>query len=57
MIKSVMASLPIYYLSLFRMPKAVAKQIDRIQAGFLWGDTELKRKVHLVKWDEVTKSK
>ncbi|CAL5359220.1 unnamed protein product [Camellia sinensis] len=39
------------------LPKCVAKEIDRLQAAFLWGDSESKRKVHLVKWREVTLNK
>lgn len=56
LIKSVLSCLPVYYLSLFRMPEGVAKDFERIQAAFLWGGSELRRKVHLVKWEEVTKS-
>ena len=51
LIKSTLASLPIYYLSMFRLSVSVAKVLNSIQARFLWGDTDLKRKVHLVKWE------
>lgn len=56
LIKSVLSSLPVYYLSLFKMPEGVAREIEKIEAAFLWGGDGLKRKVHLVKWMEVTKS-
>ncbi|CAL5323657.1 unnamed protein product [Camellia sinensis] len=56
LIKSVLSNLPIYYLSLFRMPCGVVREIERLEASFLWGGNDLKRKVHLVKWTEVTKS-
>ncbi|CAL5434764.1 unnamed protein product [Camellia sinensis] len=56
LIKSVLSSLPVYYLSLFKIPEGIAKEIEKLQASFLWGGVELKRKVHLVRWDEVTKS-
>ncbi|XP_028052094.1 uncharacterized protein LOC114256638 [Camellia sinensis] len=56
LIKSTLSSLPIYFLSLFKMPEGVAKEIERIQSTFLWGGNDLKRKVHLVKWGEATKS-
>ena len=55
LIKSVLSSLPTYYLSLFKMPEGVAKEIEKIQAAFLWGGNDLKRKVHLVKWVDITK--
>ncbi|CAL5415768.1 unnamed protein product [Camellia sinensis] len=57
LIKSALSSLPIYYLSLFRMPNGVVREIEKLQAAFLWGGNDLKRKVHLVKWAEVTKSR
>ncbi|CAL5348848.1 unnamed protein product [Camellia sinensis] len=40
-----------------RMPEGVAKEIDRIQSRFLWGGDELRRKIHMVKWEEITQSK
>lgn len=57
LIKAVLSNLPMYYLSLFKMPEGIAKEIDSIQAAFLWGGTDLKRKVHMVRWNEVTLSK
>ncbi|XP_028079407.1 uncharacterized protein LOC114281149 [Camellia sinensis] len=46
LIKYVMSSLPIYYLSLFKIPVGVAKEIEKMQSAFLWGGSDLKRKVH-----------
>lgn len=57
LIKAVLSSLPTYYLSLFRMPSGVAKDIAKIQAAFLWGGSDLRRKIHLVKWGDVSLSK
>ncbi|GMP91325.1 hypothetical protein CsSME_00042073 [Camellia sinensis var. sinensis] len=37
LIKSIIALLLVYYLSLFRLPQGVAKVIERLQASFLWG--------------------
>ncbi|XP_028074760.1 uncharacterized protein LOC114277115 [Camellia sinensis] len=49
LIKSVLSSLPVCYLSLFKMPEGVAKEINRLQDAFLLGmGTELKRKIYLV---------
>jgi len=50
------SNLSLYYLSLFKMPLGVAKKLEKIEASFLWGGTELKKKIHMVKWVEVTKS-
>ncbi|RVW38172.1 LINE-1 retrotransposable element ORF2 protein [Vitis vinifera] len=37
LIKSTLASMPIYQLSLFRMPKLVVKRLEKLQRDFLWG--------------------
>ena len=36
LIKSTLASIPIYQLSLFRMPKLVVKRLEKLQRDFLW---------------------
>ncbi|KAL7161870.1 hypothetical protein ACSBR2_042363 [Camellia fascicularis] len=56
LIKSVLSCLPVYYLSLFKMPDGVAREVEKIEAAFLWGENGLKIKIHLVKWLDVTKS-
>lgn len=48
-VKSVMDSLPGYYISIFKLPKGIAKEIDKLKAAFLWGSSKFKRKVHMVK--------
>ena len=53
LIKSTMASLPIYNMSLFRMPKSVVNRLEKLQRDFLWGGGSLERKVHLIKWEVV----
>ncbi|XP_059599050.1 uncharacterized protein LOC132255193 [Vitis vinifera] len=57
LIKSTLASIPIYLLSLIRIPKAVAKRIERIQRDFLWGGGCLEGKVHLINWKVVCSPK
>ncbi|XP_028105542.1 uncharacterized protein LOC114304582, partial [Camellia sinensis] len=57
LIKAVVAYLPSDYISIFKIPKGVAKTIDKLQAMFLWGSSEVKRKVHLVTWQELIKPK
>ncbi|XP_057740463.1 uncharacterized protein LOC130957629 [Arachis stenosperma] len=49
LIKSVLNSLPIYYLSLYKMPKAVAEKIIRLQRRFLWSKEDGKNGIPLVK--------
>ena len=49
LIKAGLSNLPVYYLSLFKMPAGIAKEIERIQAAFLWRGPDLMRRLHLVK--------
>ena len=47
LIRSTLASMPIYHMSLFRMPKSVARRLDKVQRDFLWGGGSVERKAHL----------
>ena len=53
LIRSTLSSLPIYFLSLFRMPKSICSRLETIQRDFLWGGGNLERKPHLVNWKTV----
>ena len=46
LIKSTLPSLPIYFMSLFVIPKKVVARLEKIQKEFLWGG-ELEKKSHL----------
>jgi hypothetical protein len=48
LIKSNLANLPTYYLSLFPSPVSVAKCIEKLQHQFLWGGISEEFKFHLV---------
>ena len=50
LIKSMLASIPLYQMSLFRMPKSVARRLEKLQRDFLWGGVNGGNKAHLVKW-------
>ena len=52
-----MASMPLYQISLFRIPKSVAWRLEKLQRDFLWGGGNLERKVHLVNWEVVCAEK
>ena len=57
LIRSTLSSLPIYFLSLFRMTKLVCSKLEKIQRDFLWGGGNLERKPHLVNWFALRKTK
>ncbi|XP_028077559.1 uncharacterized protein LOC114279501 [Camellia sinensis] len=57
LIKSALSNLPIYFLSILKMPKGVVKSISKLQANLLWEGSATNTKVHMVKWKEVTNSK
>ncbi|KAK1305933.1 hypothetical protein QJS10_CPA10g01486 [Acorus calamus] len=58
LLQSVLSNLPIYYLSIFRIPKGILNHLEGIRRRFLWcGAKEARQRVHLVKWDVVCSRK
>lgn len=55
LLKSMLASVPIYFLSLFQAPKSVINQLEKIQRDFLWNSDREGRKIHWVGWKNVCK--
>ena len=55
LIKSTLSNLPIYFMSLFVIPRKVRLRLEKIQREFLWGDMEERRKIHLVRWEVICK--
>ena len=53
LIKSTLSNLPTYLLSLLPIPASMAKCIESIQCGFLWGGIGEEFKFHLVNWPKV----
>lgn len=53
LIKSTLASIPIYYLSLFTILASVAKEMGVNFRNFLWNDCMEDKKYHLVDWKVV----
>lgn len=58
LINSVITTMPIYYMSVFRMPKWVLQEIDQIRRTFLWqGVTQGQRKIHQAEWSLICRPK
>ena len=53
LLKSMLSSLPTYFLSLFTIPVSVAHRIEKLQRDFLWSGMGEEFKHHLVGWDKV----
>ena len=50
LLNSVLSSIPLYFLSVYKIPKFVIKKIDQIRCRFLWQGTTEKRKYSLINW-------
>jgi len=57
LIKSVISAIPLYYMSIFCIPKTVARNITAMQSRFLWGGSVDNRKIYWLAWDTVAKAK
>ncbi|RVW40956.1 putative ribonuclease H protein [Vitis vinifera] len=57
LIRSTLASMPIYLMSLMCIPRVVRLRLEKIQRDFLWGGGALEKRPHLVKWDVVRSHK
>ncbi|GKD58971.1 hypothetical protein Tco_1296480 [Tanacetum coccineum] len=53
LIKSVLGSLPIYYLSLFKAPLSVIKTLEAIRCNFFWGHKDNNPRINWVKWNSI----
>nr|KYP51226.1 Putative ribonuclease H protein At1g65750 family [Cajanus cajan] len=57
LLKSVLNSIPIYFLSFFKAPTGVISQLESLLKNFLWGGDDEHRKIAWVSWDDVCKEK
>lgn len=53
LIQSTLSSLPVYFMSLFLLPRKVRMRLEKIQRDFLWGGGALDQRPHLVRWNLV----
>lgn len=57
LLKSVLYILSIYFLSFFKVPMGIVKEIETLFRRFLWGGDEGKSKLHWVAWSAIFKDK
>lgn len=53
LLKSVLSSLLIYFMSIFVIPKTLSHCLEKMMRRFLWGFTDFEAKIHLVEWNQV----
>jgi hypothetical protein len=57
LIKSVLSSIPVYFLSFFKAPTCIISLIEYTFKAFLWGGSKESRKINWIKWDKICLSK
>ncbi|KAI5397481.1 hypothetical protein KIW84_063337 [Lathyrus oleraceus] len=57
LVKSIFTRLPIFFFSFYKALVKVCRDIDKFRQRFPWGGTNVKSKIHWVRWDNVCKSK
>uniref|UniRef100_A0A2N9J135 Reverse transcriptase domain-containing protein n=1 Tax=Fagus sylvatica TaxID=28930 RepID=A0A2N9J135_FAGSY len=55
--QSVTSSMPSYVMQGVLLPTKILKSIDQINRNFIWGSTDIRKKLHLVSWKKITKPK
>ncbi|GJT75163.1 RNA-directed DNA polymerase, eukaryota, reverse transcriptase zinc-binding domain protein [Tanacetum coccineum] len=56
LLKSVLGSIPIYHMSLFKVPKTVLRRLEAIMCRFLHGNDNTSRKPTWLNWNKVLAS-
>ena len=57
MIKAVIQAISTYAMGCFKIPLGLCHEIESMVKKFWWGQRGDKRKIHWLKWEELTKSK
>ena len=57
LLQSVLSSLPVYFMSLYKAPSSVIAKVEKLQRRFLWSGTNDKDMIHWINWDLVKTSK
>ena len=55
--KSAVAPIAEYYMQCHNLPAKVCDSVDKMMRDFIWGSTEERRRMHMVRWSTVTMPK
>lgn len=50
-------SIPTHVMQYIQLPHKIAQQVDNIQRDFIWGTTNERRMMHMIKWEVITQPK
>ena len=53
LIKTVAQAIPIYSMSIFKLPKKVCDDINSVLAKYWWGQTRNEKKIHCINWNKL----
>ena len=57
LIRSIIQAIPTYAMGCFKLPLGLCDDIEAMIKKFSWGQRGNKRKIHWIRWGELTKSK
>lgn len=57
LISGTMNQISNYHMKVFNLPPKIHNQIDKLNRNFLWGYSETTKKLHFIKWENITKAK
>ena len=57
LIKSVIQAIPTYTMGCFKIPIGLCNEIEGLIKKFWWGQRGDRRRIHWVKWEDMTRSK
>ena len=57
LLKAVIQAIPTYTMGCFKLPVGLCNEIESLIKKFWWGQKGDRRKIHWIKWEEMTKSK
>lgn len=55
LVKATLSAIPLYWMSIFPLPKVVERMIITLQCNYLWGGKEDDKKIVWLKWEEICK--
>jgi hypothetical protein len=50
---SSLSSVPTYLIGMFQLFEGTHQEMDSMRANFFWGDTNQKKKYHMMKWENL----